>query len=143
LQGFLNFCGKEEKLRTVQMKKLNKMIEMFKADWGQALELFYKNCGYNSSIPDNCSVNALISDLELLKTDNKHCGAKTTIIGSYNDEIVPKRIIEDNFSGLNNVSIMYVNEPRHILGYAMEKEVASVIKLIAKPLHNIPNKHLW
>ncbi|MDR3030793.1 MAG: methyltransferase domain-containing protein [Holosporales bacterium] len=128
LQGFLNFCGTDERLKEIRKKNLDKMIKMFQADWQNALESFYQSCDYPGNIPNNISKEDLVRDFELLKTDNKHCGAKTVIIGSYDDRIVPPILIEDNFACLNNVLIKYVDKAGHSLGFNMSEVIANIIQ---------------
>lgn len=128
LQGFLNFCGSDRKMRLIRENNLNKLIQKFKIDCGNSLKNFYKICGYPFDIPKNINETELINELESMKLSNTHCGTKTTIIGSSADQIVPLSIIEDNFSNNNNIDIKYIDGVTHSLGFNNPAFVIDVIK---------------
>lgn len=108
LQGFLNFCGTDPVKKKIRQRNLDKMIKIFSKDPVNALNFFWKACGYPKecafpssdsffdSFPD-LSQNKLISDLGLMKESFDHCSVPTLIIGSSDDSIVEPSVLLDNF----------------------------------------------
>ncbi|MDR1907549.1 MAG: hypothetical protein LBQ43_01670 [Holosporales bacterium] len=132
LQGFLDFCGSNPRMRCVRENLLDKMIGNFEEDPKRALEDFYRNCEYTpgaSAVPaNNVDADTLIGDLKKLKQRYKHCGTPCFIIGTAHDKIVPASIIEDNFASISNVRISCVkNVSGHTLGYSAPEKVVEFI----------------
>ena len=123
LQGFIDFCGNNEKRKN----NINSMMKLCAKNPNKFLEFFYKTCGYNEKISTNLNSQKLINDLELMKLKYNHCGKKTLIIGSEDDQIVPPEIIENNFQKIDNVKIQYVDDGKHALGYRKSNEISKII----------------
>lgn len=126
LQGFLNFCGTVPAQRELLQKNLDRMISFFSKDTESSLKFFYKACGYEKEIPEKFSKDDLITDLQMMKLSFEHCGAPTLIIGSNEDKIVEKSILEDNFK--NRFQLEFINGVNHTLGFSQPKEVFELIK---------------
>ena len=129
LQGFLNFCGTNPTQKKLLQKNLDRMIFAFKKDLKHSLEFFYNFCGYDGAIPDNLSVEKLISELEMMKSSFYHCKAPTLIIGSYDDPVVEKNILIDNFQNKNQITLKFLDNAKHSLGYQKSKEVFDMIQI--------------
>lgn len=126
LQGFLNFCGiKDAKMRT---DNIDQIIGMLKIDANKLLSNFFAMCGYSGKLPKQVPEEDLLADLMDMKVAYKHCGCPTLIIGSKDDQIVPTSLIEENFAGIDNVTIDYISPAAHALGFVKPKETFEVIK---------------
>ncbi|MDR0418517.1 MAG: hypothetical protein LBH08_03780 [Puniceicoccales bacterium] len=133
LQGFLNFCGHCDALRKIIEPNLDSMIQDVETDTPKALEKFYRSCGYLTRIPESLSKKILLSELKMMKKNYSHCGVPTMIIGTYEDKIVPKIIIDDNFSAMANVTVKILNlNINHTLGFHSPKIVAHEIESFIK-----------
>jgi hypothetical protein len=63
-----------------------------------------------------------------MKKSYQHCGAKTVILGTEKDVIVPKALINDNFAGIDNVSVKILNlDVNHTLGFHYPEVVIETI----------------
>lgn len=116
LQGFVNFCGNNAKLRFIRGKFLHDFIKAFADDSQALLNGFYKKCG---EVPKNIQDREVsFKDLQLMFDAVPHCGVRTSVVCDVNDKIVPKIIVEDNFRNFDQVSIRYIDENAgHLLGY--------------------------
>ncbi|MDR1366604.1 MAG: hypothetical protein LBJ13_01710 [Puniceicoccales bacterium] len=133
LQGFLNFCGHYDALRKIIEPKLNTMIQNIEIDHVRELEKFYQSCGYLARISGSLSKKILLSELKMMKKNYSHCGVPTMVIGTYADKIVPKIIIDDNFSAMANVTVKILNlDINHTLGFHSPKIVAHEIESFIK-----------
>ena len=89
-------------------------------------------CGYGDSvtydsITTDISLSTLLAELEMMEHNYQHCGAKTLVIGSTDDLIVPMSIINDNFDNLKDVTILRLPSGRHALGHLHPKLIAEKI----------------
>lgn len=132
LQGFLNFCGTASPKKEILQENLNRIIELFSKNPENSLKFFYKACGYEKNIPAEISQKRLISDLKMMKLSFTHCGAATLIIGSEQDTIVGKDILEDNFEHL--CPLKFINGVNHTLGFSKPQEVYGTIKIFLNSL---------
>lgn len=128
VQGFLNFCGNQTKLRKIREYNLEKIIEDFCNDHESALKNFYKACGYNIEIPITQRKEDLLKDLKMMRKAYKHCGVETIAIATKNDIIVPKIVMDDNFSKISNVTMKYVEgNICHTLGFDKPEVIIDAI----------------
>ncbi len=128
LQGFLDFCGKTERLRRIRMQILDRMIRSFSKNYEEGLREFYARCSYTGETPLHLSKEALLDDLESLKKAYPHCGVSTMIIASEDDPIVPRRVVEDNFLALPQVEIKFTENCRHTMGHCHPELIADIIR---------------
>ncbi len=128
LQGFLNFCGSDPEKNNMLKTNLDRMILSFKQDLKRSLEFFYNFCGYGGSIPKNLSLEQLIKELEMMKSSFEHCKAPTLIIGSYDDPVVEKDILIDNFQNKDLITLKFLDKAVHSLGYQQPREVFNLIQ---------------
>ena len=88
-------------------------------------------CGYGDSVTYDSitteSLSTLLAELEMMEHNYQHCGAKTLVIGSTDDLIVPMSIINDNFENLKDVTILRLPSGRHALGHLHPKLIAEKI----------------
>lgn len=117
LQGFLDFCGKTERMRAIRIQKLKKITNEIQVDKIGSLAKFRLACGYDQQITEDLPLNELLEDLSIMENAYKHCGVRTLVIGSIEDMIVPMSIIDDNFKDFNNISIIKTTGIGHSLGY--------------------------
>ncbi len=136
LQGFLNFCGNDEKLRKIRLKYLDKTYKNFEDDHKDALSKFIAETGYRGVFDESATKinkNDLLNDLRLLYSGYEHNKIKTLALGSCDDEIVPMSLIYDNFEGLENVWINEVDgEMGHSLGYDEASQILDIIDEFSK-----------
>lgn len=121
LQGFLNFCGKDNTLRKIRLQNIEKFKKELVENTVLNLKKFRLNCGYDKEIKQKFHLQQMIHELEMMKNSYKHCGIKTLVICSENDNIVPLRIIYDNFQDIANCSILKIQGTGHSLGYNKSK----------------------
>jgi pimeloyl-[acyl-carrier protein] methyl ester esterase len=128
LQGFLNYCGDSGRLRRIIEPKLDELIARFTKDSRSGLREFREACGYTNA-SHNSQPHEYMADLMIMKNRYIHCGARTTIIGTETDVIVPKLLIMDNFQDLQNVDIRILNIPvNHTLGFHNPEAVIELIR---------------
>ena len=128
LQGFLNFCGKDERIKNIRLNYLDRVISDFNDNYESTVSSFQKRCGCNTNLPKNAD----IKDLYMMKESFKHNKVKTKIIGSLKDRIVPFSIIEDNFKDIDEVEIECIDEIGHSLGFNEPMYVLEVIREFCK-----------
>lgn len=128
LQPFLDFCGKEPRLRLTRQRSLASLIAHVQRDAHSALALFYRNCGYEGPVPQAPNVQALLADLELLKRRFDPPTAPTTILAGRGDKIVPLRIVEADFAHLPFVTIHTTALACHAMGTQDAPEIAALIR---------------
>ena len=117
LQGFLDFCGKTERMKAIRKQGLEKVAMEIKSDKSGNLAKFRLACGYDQVINEDLPLSDLLEDLNMMGKAYDHCGVRTLIIGSVEDMIVPMSIIEDNFKDIHNISIIKTTDIGHSLGY--------------------------
>lgn len=126
IQGFLNFCGNDERLRKARIRALQNFKTAFLQDSIKTLDMFYQQCGNISVKIQNH--HASKNDLDLMFENSVACLAPIHVLATANDPIVTFRLIQDNFSRISNVSIqVFKNIPGHLLGYQNPEIVAQTI----------------
>lgn len=133
LQGFVNFCGTEDKLKKIRQKNVDRMIKTFETDAVRSLRMFYNACGHQGSMPKSVDSENLISDLKSMKHAYEcRSDCPILIIGNDDDEILPPSILNDNFDHVSNAEIRKINGVSHLLGFKKADEVANEISLLRK-----------
>lgn len=133
LQGFLNFCGNTSPQREILKKNLARIIHSFSQNPKNTLKFFYKLCGYpQQNIPKKISKEGLIADLELMKQSFSPCTAPILIIGSLQDNVVSKSILEDNFKP--PIVLQFIDGVNHTLGFAKPRETFEIVQHFLKTL---------
>lgn len=142
LQGFLNLCGSDPEQKKLRQKNLDRMIKIFSKDLLSSLIFFYGICGYptDKSIPADLSEDKLMEDLELMKSAFEFCSVPTLIIGSQDDVVIDRNILQDNFGKLLDggsvptVQLRFINGVGHTLGFSEPKEVFEMIQKFLKDI---------
>jgi pimeloyl-[acyl-carrier protein] methyl ester esterase len=130
LQGFLNFQGISHSLKRKRARYLVKLQNHFEAGPTITLSKFHKICGNKDMQAFYPMVNrvTLLKDISLLATmhqlrENLPC----LILGSEDDLIVTKELINDNFGQHNQVQILMHNKGSHTLGFSEPTFVKNAI----------------
>ncbi|MDR0942768.1 MAG: hypothetical protein LBM19_04155 [Holosporales bacterium] len=135
LQGFLNYCGNDDKISSIMKPQLDEGIQKYKSDYRKTLKEFYTVCGYLGDVPDSVTREDLLADLEAMKDSYKHCGADTIIVGTPDDSVIPSVLIEDNFADIDCVEIKMLDLGiGHTLGFNRSEVVLSIIEGAEPPL---------
>jgi pimeloyl-[acyl-carrier protein] methyl ester esterase len=133
LNGFINFLGFKQEIRTTREVILNKLVNSF-ATWPVNTMLsFYKNCGLvaeNEKI-SRLKTNLLMKDLEMLFFRfSLPPEVPVLIIGAKDDIIVPPSIIDDNFQ--KDVVVSMFDKGAHGLGFFEAENVFNEISRFIK-----------
>lgn len=136
LNSFVNFLGNDLCLKNKRYFELELLKQHLINNPIATLRAFYHRCGTPSFIDkinrETLDLDLMLSDLELL-TLNLTPPASTPmlIITSKNDEIVPLKVVYDNFLPYPNTKIVVTNHGQHGLGFLEEyyvyKEIMSFI----------------
>lgn len=133
LNSFTNFLGSHLELRHVRGGELESLKRSLMKSPNSTLERFYLRCGAQSfkrASPD-IHLNKLVDDLELLKFDTtlpKH--VKILILGSEDDMVVPKSIVQDSFFNQeDDVSLKFLSSGSHALGLLNSQRVYEAIEV--------------
>lgn len=133
LNGFINFLGSKQKLRTEREIMLNKLLDSLSKWPIRTMRSFYKNCGMtveNEKI-NKLKKKVLLKDLEMLFSNfSLPVGISVLIIAAKDDAIVPPSIIYDNFQG--NTAISLLNNGSHGLGFFEADKIFSKISSFIK-----------
>ena len=130
LQGFLNFQGSSPSLKRKRYRDFLKLQNSFEEDAMKTLSEFHEICGNNdmqSSYPTMNRANlsndlALLSTVHLMKED-----IPCLILGSEDDLIVTKDLINDNFGQHKQAQIVMHNKGSHTLGFSEPTFVRNAI----------------
>ena len=124
LQGFLNYCGSFDRMRKIREAELSKVRKNIISNKDESLKQFRVFCGYDEDVPQDIPLKTLLDELEMMENSYEHCGARTLVIGSFDDVIVPMSIINDNFAHLPNITIQQLRNGKHALGYLNSRIIA-------------------
>lgn len=126
LQGFLNFCGFDARLRKIRLQNLAKVRKQIEENYLQAILEFQKVCGC-LGLSNNVPKEVLLKDLEMMHKEYHFNGPKTLVLGTEEDMIVPMSLIKDNFSEISLVKIIQLKGCGHSLGFSLADEVSKLI----------------
>ena len=126
LQGFINFQGNSSSLNKKRSRDFLRLQNNFEVDPNTTLSNFHKICGNMRPAYSKINKQTMLDDLVFLNTIytlKKHC----LIIGSDDDLIVTKELIEDNFAQYMQVKIVMHNKGLHNLGFNEPEFVKNTI----------------
>jgi pimeloyl-[acyl-carrier protein] methyl ester esterase len=126
LNAFTDFLGEDPFLKDKREKELSLLKRNLLKSPHTTLKNFYTRCGLklgDFKNPQILSLNALVKDLDFLKTAvfEKDFPCPTLIINTLDDVIVPKEITLENFS--NKCTLTFLNDGSHALGYKRTQEI--------------------
>ena len=132
IEGFSNYLGKSEPLTSIRKFYLNFMKYSYKLAPKLTLSNFMKMCGAPiPTLPANLNKKLLMQDLQLLYGSIKSPDIPHLILTSYDDWVIPYKIIEDNFRRLRDVRITYTLGASHLLGMKFPQYVSKEIQHFA------------
>ncbi|QHD65300.1 alpha/beta fold hydrolase [Neorickettsia findlayensis] len=120
INGFVNFLGKNTKLRNKRTYELTKMLQAFKHDPHGTLQNFHIRAlkdakDIQKQLPSGkMDIQKLLTDLENLTSPISVPEIPTLILGSISDRIVPVEILYDNFS--NHEIILFERGGHNLIG---------------------------
>jgi len=131
LHGFVNFLGFSEQLHRRRQRELMRLTAQFHVSPESTLNQFYQRTGVDFNLPTARILNQkrLLDDLALLAHPVPvPMGVPLLVLGSNDDKITPPELIEDNFGAHPHVSIEFINQAQHGLGYLKPDVVYQKIK---------------
>jgi pimeloyl-ACP methyl ester carboxylesterase len=124
LEGFSDFLGKSEPMRTVRKASLDYMKLCYTADAVSTLAVFQFMCGKPfPKIASKINRARLFSDLDMLEESTMPADVPHLILASLDDPVIPFFIVEDNFRNLPEAEIVYTCFASHLLGMRFPKYV--------------------
>lgn len=118
IQGFINFFGFGEWLKSVRIQEWKRMYSNFIENHTKALLRIYKLSKLKKVciLKQNINISNLEKDLNALTKVCNLPDLPTLVLGSENDLIVPAQLLEDNFLMRKKVKIVFNNRGGHGLG---------------------------
>lgn len=120
LNAFLNFTSDDAGYKKTCLKHINEMSQALKVDANLMIKEFRAHLGGDFFIETKYQFidnNILARDLELLQQTYIIADFPHLILGSDDDQITPKEIIDADFANLKNTNVQYTDNAGHLLGY--------------------------
>lgn len=133
IEGFSRYLGSSEPTRSIRKFYLDFMKNSYTHFPKITLYNFMAMCGAPMlALPSQLNYELLMNDLELLYSGIESPQIPHLILSSLDDWVIPYNIVEDNFSKLNNVKILYTIGSGHLLGMKFPQYVSQEIQKFAK-----------
>ena len=125
LQAFSHFVGYNEKIRQRRLVELNLIKKNFTSN---PLETVMKFNGYKKN---SLNFDILLKDIDLLFQDHSNLVFNyipTLILYTNDDQVVPTKIIYDNFANIQKIKLKQLPASQHKLGMYNSSQVANQIQ---------------
>jgi pimeloyl-[acyl-carrier protein] methyl ester esterase len=130
LNAFTSFLGFNAKLKRRRSLELEHMQAQLQAQPETTLKTFYQNAGLPDDIPPQLNLLSLRADLNFLKEPItlSTSAPKFFILGSEDDPIVPRQLIQDNCNEFPQIQSIILPFGKHNLGYHYANEIYPIIR---------------
>ena len=120
LNGFVNFLGSDKSLHYQRDQELKALQEHFVLNPTLTLKNFYKRCNVpmDTKKLERINKERALNDLCSLSNNfSLPSEIKFLILGSRDDRVVPTSVLYDNFNGYSNVTLQFLGNGSHGLGF--------------------------